>query len=174
MNFQKNSKFGFTLLETIIALFVITVGLLGGMVAVERAVLLTSLSSSKLRAAYLAQEGIEIIRNIRDINWLEARTISNSWDEGLTHCSAGCIADYNHSYGPDQIDPNLPVWNNQFLNSDANGFYSYSSGSATKFQRKITVTSPSADILEILVEIIWQERGKSYSFSVKEHLYKWY
>lgn len=178
--FKKKIKFpllkcsrGFTLLETLLTIFVITVGLIGGMTAILRTLNLSSFSSSNLIATYLAQEGIEIVRNIRDTNWLEARTTTNSWDEGLTNCTAGCIADYKHSYGPNLIDPNLPSFNEQFLNIDANGFYSYSPGIQTTFKRKITIQKPQPDRLDVKVEVTWIEKGKSYTFSTQENLYNW-
>jgi len=169
----KTIERGFTLLETLVAIFVIVVGLIGGMSAILKTLTLFSFSSSRLTAAYLAQEGIEIVRNIRDTNWLEAGTAVNDWDEGLTNCLNGCIVGYNHSYGPDLIDPNLPAFADQFLNIDGNSFYSYSPGDPTKFQRKIIIQKTDPDRLDVRVEVIWSERGKSYNFSAQENLYNW-
>ncbi len=175
----KKSGGGFTLLEVLVALFVIIVGLMGGMSAILKTLTLLSFSASRLTAAYLAQEGIEIVRNVRDTNWLEARTVANDWDEGLANCSNGCIADYNHSYGPDLIDPNLPAFASQFLNIGGNGFYSYSPSTETKFKRKITITTsvapecPTAGCLSVKVDIFWSEKGKPYTFSTQENLYNW-
>ena len=164
---------GFTLLEVLVAIFVITVGLIGVMTVLQMTMFLTSISSSRLTAAYLAQEGIEIVRNVRDTNWLEARAVANDWDEGLTNCLNGCIADYNHSYGPDLIDPNLPPFPDQFLDIDGNGFYSYSPGTPTKFQRKIIIQKTGPDRLDVRVQVMWSEKGKSYTFSAQENLYNW-
>ena len=169
---------GFTLLEVMVAIFVITVGIAGVMTILQRTMFLTSISSSRLTAAYLAQEGIEIVRNVRDTNWLEAGSTANDWDEGLnigSNCPAGCIVDYNHSYDPgDLLDPYLPVFTGQFLRVDSNGFYSYNGPieTQTKFQRKIT-TAPAADFLNVKVDIFWSEKGKSYTFSAQENLYNW-
>jgi hypothetical protein len=110
---------------------------------------------------------------------LEARVAVNDWDEGLVNCSTGCIADYNHSYGPNLIDPILPGFTEQSLNIDSNGFYSHNSGSQTKFKRKITITipmsveCPAADCRSIKVDVVWSEKGKSYNFSAQENLYNW-
>lgn len=157
-------------METLVALFVIVVGLMGGISAILKILTLSSFSSSKLVAAYLAQEGIEIVRNIRDTNWLEDRTTSNPWDEGLNSCSSGCIADYSYSA---LIDPSLPVFADQLLNIDGNGLYGYGSGTQTNFKRKITIQKPSSDLMNVIVQVTWSEKGKSYSFSAQENLYNW-
>jgi hypothetical protein len=171
---RQTIKKGFTLLEAVIGIFIIVVGLVGGLSAVLQIVSLSSVSSGRLTAAYLAQEGIEIIRNIRDTNWLEARTATSTpWDEGLTGCAAGCVADYNHSYGPNPTDPNLPAYSGQSLNIGGSGFYGYAAGTATTFKRKITIQKPASDRLEVTVEVTWTEKGKPYSFSTKENLYNW-
>ena len=165
---------GFTLLEVIVSVFMVTVGLLGVMSLLQRTISSVSLSSSRLTAGYLAQEGIEIIRNVRDTNWLQARTASSTWDEGLINCGgAGIVADYNHSYGPNQLDSVFPCYSDQFLNVDSNGFYGYSSGTQTKFKRKILITAVDSDTQNVLVQISWTEKGASFAVSVRENLYNW-
>lgn len=159
---EKKRKFllGFTLLEVLLAISLITVGILGVFILIQRTVAFTSVSSNRLIAAYLAQEGIEIVRNIRDTNWLERENWKNGLGDGQWQ------ADYTN-------DQSLDVYNGSFLNI-SDGFYSYSPGFPTKFQRKITITTISTSSFEVLVEINWQDRGNPYSFSVKEHLYNWY
>ncbi len=157
-----SKKLGFTLLEVVIAIFVLTVAILGTMILIYNTLLASSITSNRLIAAYLAQEGIEIVRNIRDTNWLEG----DDWKNGLG----------NGDWQADYDDLSLTSYNpGNVLYIDANGFYNYFSGSPTKFQRKITIGSgPVSDSLEVTVEVNWQERGKPYSFTVKERLYKWY
>lgn len=69
----------FTLIEIIIAIFLITVGSGAAFVVVQKTITFTSVSSSRLQAAYLAQEAIENVRNIRDTNYLE----DANWNEGV-------------------------------------------------------------------------------------------
>ena len=167
---------GFTLIETLSAIFIILIGLVSGLSLITQTISFMSLASSKLVASYLTQEGIEIVRNIRDTNWLEGS--GNFWDEGLTGCSTGCIADYKHSYDPsDQEDPDLPGYSDQFLDVDSAGFYSYDPGTATKFQRKITINngfdSEGISILNVSVVVNWQQAGKTNTVSAQEYLYNW-
>jgi len=175
--FQFKSQESFTLLEVIGAIFLITVGIVGVFSLITMTLSSATYSSDKLIASYLAQEGIEIVRNIRDTNWLEGGT--NPWNEGLvtTDCSTGCRADYTYS---STTDPTLPPYNNEYLNIDGNGYYSYSAGTPTSFQRKITISkeeyppaSGKYDKMTVQVEVSWQEKGKPYSVPAQENLYNW-
>lgn len=170
---------GFTLIETIVAIFLITVGIVGAFTLITYTVSSTTFSTQKLIASYLAQEGIEIVRNIRDTNWLEDG--ATLWNAGLTTtCSGtcdettgnGCIADYTYST---IRPPSLPQYTGQVLNIDNNGYYSYSTippFTLTKFKRKIVITS-AGDILAVCVRVEWEEKGKTYSVSAQENLYNW-
>jgi len=161
----KIMKRGFTLLEVMVAIFVIMVGITGTLGIIQQGISYIQLCSSRLVANYLAQEGIEIVRNIRDTNWLERRTNSGiTWSDGIP--SGNWEADYKTQ--------NLTrSYAGTYLNIDNSGFYSYSSGSPTKFKRKISIAKDT-DILKISVQVEWRERGKDYQVTVQENLYKWY
>jgi len=162
-NFAKQNLDGFTLLEAIVAIFVITTGIVGVLSLVTQTISSSTFSKDKLIAAYLAQEGIEIVRNIRDTNWLE----EVAWNDGLgTGIWEG---DYDDTQNlTSWIDPG------NFLNIDASGFYSYAAGTPTKFKRKITIGSgPIVDSLNVKVEVFWQEKGKIYTVPAQENLYNW-
>jgi len=164
----KTVKKGFTLLETIIAIFIITIGIVGVSGLVSQTISSVTISSQRLIAAYLTQEGIEIVRNIRDTNWLEG----SAWDAGLG--ADDWEGDYN----------NLNLTSCPFaceyddlssLKIDADGFYSYSAGNETKFKRKITIEDGPVpgDSLKVKVEVFWREKGKPYSVPAQENLYNW-
>jgi prepilin-type N-terminal cleavage/methylation domain-containing protein len=170
---NKNKK-GFTLLEVIVAVFIISVGI-GGVANIMPSLISgVSLNQSRLVAAYLAQEGIEIVRNIRDTNWLEAHKADATtplWDDGLAACSLGCELDYTFA---SSSAPSLAAYGaGRYLNIIPSGFYGYGAGTQTKYKRKIIIVD-NADILTISSEVFWSDRGKSYSFPVQEKIYKWY
>jgi hypothetical protein len=178
---KKIIKNSFTLLETIIAVFVVIVGIIGIFTIIQNLNTQSSYSSNRLIAIYLAQEGMEIIRNIRDTNWLEQQNDpENTWDEGLIGCSTGCEADF---FCTTVEDPNinnpsghhcLALYSGSLLKIDVNSFYNYFLGSDTKFKRKITITTEGTDTLKVEVLVSWQERGKNYEFKTIEKLYNWY
>jgi type IV pilus modification protein PilV len=161
---RKDQK-GFTLIEVLTAIFIITIGAGGVITLINQTVGFTQETSSKLIASYLAQEGIEIVKNIRDSNFLKVyKTGSGDWSDGLTGCSSGCQGDYTSN--------DLSSYSGQKLKTDGS-FYSYGSGEDTPFSRKITITS-DANMLKVVVEIFWQGKGRDYSFSAQENLYKWW
>jgi len=172
----KMSKRGFTLIEVIVSILVVTVGVSAAYIVIQQIISYTYQVSSRLTAAYLAKEGIEIVRNIRDTNWIEGE----DWDEGLKNCYASenkyCEADYNDTqamtrYGILCVDPPCV---DQFQPLKINsGFYSYENGPETKFYREI-ITKPGAN-LEVTVLVWWAEKGKTYGpVTVQEVLYDWY
>src|SRR3990167_10563893 len=60
------SKRGFTLVETLVAISIFTVSILGLLSVLSGGISDTSYAKKKIIASYLAQEGIEYIRNMRD------------------------------------------------------------------------------------------------------------
>ncbi len=150
----------FTLVEVLVAIFVLIVGAGAVFSLISQTLGSTSLLKEKFIATYLAQEAVEIVKNIRDSNWLAGR----NWREGL---SAGeRQVDYN--------DLTLSSFNGNYLNIEANDFYGYGAGFPTKFVRKITLSNLDNNRIKVEVEVSWQERGKRHSFVLKSILTNWF
>jgi prepilin-type N-terminal cleavage/methylation domain-containing protein len=163
-------KKGFTMIEVLVAIFIISVGVLGVVKGIPKIMTTGSLNASRLVAAYLAQEGIEIARGIRDGNMIEAyQGAFVSWDDGLAGCANGCRADYT-ALGASA--PVLSTATSTFLKIDSSGLYNYTSGTNTNYQRQIKITE-AGSIMTVTVTVYWQERGKAYSFPVQEKIYNW-
>lgn len=153
---------GFTLIEVLAAVLLIVIGALGAFSLVQQVVSFISISSSRLTAAYLSLEGVEIVRNIRDGNYLSGL----AWDEGILE------GDQEADYQSQSLSP---FDGGRFLNiEDADGFYGYSPGTPTPFKRKIIIDKSESDTIKIEVQVSWDERGRTHQFSVRENLYKWF
>lgn len=63
---QKNKKNGFTLVETLIAISIFSVSIITMMSILGSGIANTNYAKNKMVASYLAQEGIEYVRNMRD------------------------------------------------------------------------------------------------------------
>ncbi len=157
---------GFTLLEVLFSLFLLTAAMVGAASLLLRITSFLPVSKGQLQASYLAQEGVEIVRNMRDANIIKInKTGAGNWNDGLTSCaaSAGCEADYN--------DTSLAAFGH-FLQIN-NGFYEYGFGGiTTPFQRKITIDTGTSDKLKVTVQVLWQEKNQSHSLTVRDDLYK--
>lgn len=163
---------GFTIIEVIIAIFILSTAVVGIYSAFSMVTILTASTASNLSATYLAQEGIEIIRNIRDTNWLEMDNppegASPAWNDGLTSCglsSGGCEADYTT---PGSGSSLLAAYSGSFLYEDLEShFYNNKEGTPTKFKRKIIINClPSNDcddranyIMKVIVQVSWAEKA---------------
>ncbi len=162
---------GFTFIETVITVFVVLVGVTGLLVMLQTIFNSISVSSARLEAAYLTKEGIEIVRNIRDGNWLEYSD-NAMWKDGIP-ASDGWEVDYNTDGQINQISDN-PYGGGRFLNIDVAGFYSYSSGTATKFKRQITIVNDDPGVsFGVQAIVLWSDKGENYQFVAEEVLYNW-
>lgn len=159
---------GFTLIEVLAALFIMMIGVMGVMGLVVRTVAFNSSVNSQLVASYLSQEGLEIVRNIRDGNFLKIhKGAGGQWNDGLTSCPVACGADYN--------DLALGSFQDTFLRL-SNGFYTYdacANCSTTIFKRKITIDSATVDLLKVSVDVSWLDKENTRTVRGATELYNW-
>ena len=190
-------KTGFTIIELIISIFILSIAIVGIFSAFSIVTILTSDTVDRLAATYLAQEGMEIVRNIRDTNWLnmDAGVSGVAWDNGFNSCEdKGCEVDYTTTgYGS---NPVKPYASGHYLNIDANGFYHYQEAALnTKFKRKIIITkvtdvdNKDDHIIKVTVEVSWDRKATIINSGIsagtciasnnnciraEETLYDWY
>lgn len=159
-NYKKNS--GFTLLEMLIALSVISVGVMAAFTLSIANLNTTKANYQRVLAANLAREGIEIVRNIRDSNWLKIQSNFDcdensangtqlcAWDRGLYQNKS--IVDYNFNGDlGDEIDYDSSVEdcfnaaNTCKLKEDNTHLYQHVSGTDTNMARLITLKAICRD-----------------------------
>jgi prepilin-type N-terminal cleavage/methylation domain-containing protein len=155
--FQFKRSKGFTLLEVLVAVFILVVGAGAAFSSISQTLGAASLVKDRFIASYLGQEGIEIVKNIRDSNWVAG----GSWNRGLAP------GDYGLDYKNQSAPPTT------YLNRDADSSYSYSFGTQTKFRRRINIQQIDPDRLRIEVVVEWQERGRSHDFRVVDIITNW-
>jgi type II secretory pathway pseudopilin PulG len=142
---KKNS---FTILEVILAIFILTVAVGASFTLIQQSLISASLAKSKLTAAYLAQEGIEVIRNARDNNWLKIHYgISGvSWDDGLTDACLVPRLSPCDFYGDVNIDGTISQEDIDLINQFIAGFIEFDE----EQQERADVNSDeNIDILDI-------------------------
>ena len=168
--FRKSDK-GFTMIELIVTISILSVGIIGSYSAFSSINSLTHSISPRLTAVYLAQEGQEIVRNIRDSNYIDGK----NWKFGLSNCKNGCQADYKAGTDSESNSNKLKNYSDDnFLILNADGFYGYEEGIKTIFKRKITIDNISNSSLKVDVLVMWDYQGKSFEFKTESYLYDWY
>lgn len=75
----KKHKTGFTLVETILAISVVSIAIATATQLTQSSLKMGRASMNQYVAFHLAEEGLEIVRNLRDSNWLQNKT----WRGGL-------------------------------------------------------------------------------------------
>ena len=147
---KSNRERGFTLVEAMVALVLVTVAM--GPARIEH----------NLIGANLAQEGIEVIRNMRDTNWLNGSAFDNNLPTGTWRVQW------------DTVNGGLmTVGSNPVLRKN-NGVYNYSTGTNTLFRRTITISKPNSRELILTSLVTWTERGNiNRTVSAESHLFDW-
>lgn len=169
-------KKGFTIVETLIAIAILTAAIIGAMGAVSSGISSYNSSKDRITAYFLAQEAIEQIRNIRDENRLNNR----HWLNGIGQSSSdpcyfgnACMVDPVLTAattictgGPGNCPP--------IKQSSESGMYGYySTWTPTIFTRQIILSSISADEIVVTVTVNWTKGGIGRQFRVSENLFNW-
>jgi len=173
MNFKKRQK-AFTLVEVLIAISILTTGILSGFILVTKVLYNTAVIQDRLTASFLAQEGIELTRQIRDSNFLKIMDgESVEWKDRLGDDSY-TIESKAESGQPITLASVAPGEESNFLLYDNDTrIYNYTTGEPTTFNREIKITTINDD--EILVESImkWKTKNIDFSLTVEDHLFNW-
>lgn len=153
---HRHSEKGMTLIETIVALGLLTTGIIGGL-----ALAIYSLGSSEdvlnqITATNLAREGIEVIRGMRDTNWLNdslgdcsskmgtGQQCYNNWENSVYHIMGNppgkayqiVFDPLTSSWSIVSQNSTDPVWK---LYAGQYGTYVTSGSVATAFSRQIVM-----------------------------------
>ena len=167
---------GFTLVETLVAITILVLVIASASGAIQTGITSFIFSKEQVMAYYLAQEGFEQIRNIRNENTLNVR----NWLTGLSQnasdpCYFGnaCIVDPVNSNVATRC--NLGPGNCPVLRQNATtGFYGYDiSWSPTAFRREITLTQINAHEVSILVTVNWSKGSVNREFRSRENILDW-
>ncbi|MFZ4631737.1 MAG: type IV pilus modification PilV family protein [Patescibacteria group bacterium] len=164
------NKSAFTLVEVITVLLVISIGMTGVMSLIVQNIKSQSINKNTLVAYQLAQEGIELIRKVRDTNWLTG-TGAGKWKKNLS--AGNYYMDYEST-----IPVSATTKASGRLSQDDDGMY-YSDPISDLpegfFSRIINISYPNGSDKNMLVRsnVYWTDRGKNYSYSLEAELYDW-
>lgn len=185
---------GFTLIETLVAIAIITIAVAGPLYSADRAIVAADGSRYQLIASYLAQEGIEYVRAMRDNEYLAAyqagglNVSSTSWSSFISGSDAGSITQCRPTTCT--LDPVLrPMGTGSgfALNTCsgssctplylANGVYTQQSGifgaALTPFTRTVQAITISPSEERIVSTVSWNFHGTPYTVVIADNLTAW-
>jgi type II secretory pathway pseudopilin PulG len=81
---QKKTNKGFTIVETLVAISILMLAITGPLLIISQALESSYYSRDEITAYYLAQEGVEYIRNVVDNTALDPTKIDTDWLSGLS------------------------------------------------------------------------------------------
>ncbi len=156
---EKLSK-GFTLVEALVALVILTMALGPALILSSDITNTASVIQNDLIAANLAQEGVEVVRALRDTNWFNRSAFNTGLADGIYRIewnSGSMIA----------LGANPPLKVN-------NGLYNYSAGTDTIFRRTVTITNVNTNEIRVVSDVTWTERAnRARDIKVESHLFNW-
>lgn len=193
---RKRLLTGFTLLEVVVALAVILAAVIGPVAMVSRSVYSIPQAKNQLIAVNLAQEGIELIRVIRENNVIcQAKgAVGWTWDRDYTGAAGSTIIGSNRAIdttdsvsvgcvgGVTVTNPRITgACASTFLKLDASGRYGYLGNTPTQFTRCVTIARPVSpdgnisvnDILDVVSTVQWTDRNLAKNVTLQERLYNW-
>ncbi|MDD5071729.1 MAG: prepilin-type N-terminal cleavage/methylation domain-containing protein [Patescibacteria group bacterium] len=162
---NKNNS-GFSILEIAVVIFVIAMGLVGVLALITQNIQVEHINKNNLIASQLAQEGLELARNIRDNNWLAGE----SWGNGLAPGSY--IVDYTGNISSVSGVSEAKLQRRDDVGEE--GYYWHQLGDPNSlFSRLVTITQSSPESLNVSCLIQWQDRGQTYDYVADTVLYDW-
>jgi Tfp pilus assembly protein PilV len=183
----KNS--GFTLVETLVAIFIFSFSILGIIVITGQGVGNVQYAKNRLIASYLAQEGIELVRNVRDTT-----VLTSSWTDftdmlfttNICDASPGSFGcNFDQALWLSGANPFTPcnIAEDCMLSySQQTGYTADSNaGDPTKFSRSITTElipmpiTGTDDQVHVVSTVSWTQGSSNTTYSVKaeENLFNW-
>lgn len=176
---RKHLVCGFTLVETLVAITIFTISILAIMSVLGKGMSDTNYAKKQMTATYLAQEGIEYIRNMRDTFILSNANSADGWNSFGTEVSICGLGN------PCGFDNSLDITDSIFLCTDMSlcklyledGNYSVNpTGTDSGFTRTISVDTTNLDPnneIKIISKVEWVQGSGNYQITFSENLYNW-
>ncbi len=162
-----NFRAGFSLIEVLAVLFVVSISLLGVVSLIIQNIQVQSVNKNNLIASSLAQEGIEFARKKRDSNWRSGL----NFDSGLADGS------YIIDIYSGQMVPSTNPEDAKLYFGESN-YYSHESApdSSTPFSRLVHIEKLEeyeGEPLEVRSVVFWEGQNRPYSYELRTLLFDW-
>lgn len=178
MKKQKLNNQGFTLIETLISLAILTTAIVAMIWVAGGGVSNALYSKNKIIANYLAEEGLEVVRNIRD----GEAAGGGGWDGFLaatSNCEPpfGCTIDATPVAPDIMIEECVPtggdICNRFFFLTPASYYTHQPIGRPTSFRRRIVISSINDTEATVTATVTWQQAGQTRRIVIGNYLAAW-
>lgn len=170
-----NQQGGFTIIESLVAIAILVAAITGAMGAVQTGISSYTFSKDQIIATYLAQEGFEQLKNLRDENALN----SVDWLSGITEvptdpCYFGKACTVSPFETTEAIECIAPGDCPYIRQDPVDGIYGYGvAWGLTPFRREIVLSSINDDEISVAVTIYWSKGAANREFRVRENILNW-
>ena len=179
---------GFTLVETMVAVLILTLTIVSLMTVVSNSLFAARYARDEIAAGYLLQEVIDYIRNDRDTTVFlqNAQSTNAAWanfENNYNNCSVannGCYFDVMGGTTSPTKCTNTSTCRDLYYDDNAitSPYYVYDDGInsgkiRSGYQRKIVVEKISNDEMRVTVTVFWKNGGLSKQRSLTNTLMKW-
>ncbi len=170
-----NNQKGFTLVETLVALSIFTISIIGLISATAGGINNVTYSKNKIAAMALAGEGVELVRNIRDTDAIGSTTGWADFTSQMNACSSsvGCAIDAEALTVSACTSGGCPALR-KYINASSASYFGYQGSDTTPFVRTIKVSSVSPDEVLVTSTVSWLQGAGTKSVSTVEHLMNWF
>jgi Tfp pilus assembly protein PilV len=175
INKNSTNKKGFSIGEAILSVFVLGVVMTSVLALYHKSVGEFHDERDSIIASMLAQEGVEVVRNIRDNNWSRRDAANDTTPTAFSGLgSAGSISNNcrveanSYSVVSNEIIYPSVVCSvaSKVLNIDGNGFYTHTAGATpTKFRRIVVLNNSNTDELIVISFVSWNGSNPPTSIS---------
>lgn len=172
LNTQIKSSLGFSLIEVLVALSLLTVVFLGIVQLMARSGQVAEQAQDKFIAASLAREGLELVRAVRDTTWFT--------DADRSHWIQGAMCG-DFTYDAARLRQQQPFGTSAdsrlYIQSDGQWTHQPNTSGETSFQRVMSVDCSEKDNtpprVTVSSRVGWDYRGQQREVVLKERLYNW-
>lgn len=182
INKIKQQVRGFTLVETLVAVLLLSVAIAGPLTVASRALNAALVAKDQIVAYYLAQDALEYIRFRRDSNCLAVgastpcKDSAGQWLSGLNECTSGsCTIDTALNSLASCIHTSSSSCDKLYYSSSLKRYTHDINDTGTSYKRVITISDMVADQAALVtVSVYWRNNTlNERSVVLKDYLFNW-